>query len=505
MKPTALIILDGWGQRAQSEGNAVQAAAPVYFQHYLRHYPHSELSASGLDVGLPAGQMGNSEVGHLNIGAGRIVYQPLTQIHKDIEEGTLFTMPVFQEAFQSALESGRKFHLLGLVSDGGVHSHLEHLIAMLGYAREIGLEQVYVHAFMDGRDTSPTGGIEYLRQLQEAMDTLGVGRIATITGRYYAMDRDQRWERIKIAYDAIVHGLGQTAESMEEAMLKSYQDGVTDEFIKPIVLDPSGRIETADSVLFFNFRPDRARQMTRALTEPDFDGFITEPLALRYYTLTQYDVEFTHLKAIYPPSSFKNTIGEYLSAMGYRQFRIAETEKYAHVTFFFNGGREEPFPGEERVLIASPKVATYDLKPEMSAEGVKDRLIEAVRAKKHDFYLCNFANPDMVGHTGVFEAAVQAVRTVDKCLGQVLDAFLAQGIQVLITADHGNCEEMYDAKGELFTAHTTNPVPLILVGAGEVTLRSGGRLADLSPTILELMGLPIPEEMTGHSLIGGMK
>lgn len=502
MKPTALIILDGWGVRSEPEGNAVIQAHPENFLELKANYPYGEISASGLDVGLPAGQMGNSEVGHLNIGAGRVVYQPLTQIHKDLEDGTLYNNPTFAQAFAGAKESGKKFHFLGLLSDGGVHSHIDHLKGMLKYAKEVGLEKVYVHAFLDGRDTLPNSGKGYLEELQAVMRDYHLGKIATVSGRYYAMDRDRRWERVEKAYLALVEGQGETASDVSKAMDESYERGITDEFFLPTVIDPEGLIEDGDTVLFFNFRPDRAREMSTVLTDPTFDAFPVKRMKLDYYGLTQYDTEFQNVKVIYEPQSFVNTMGEYLSNQDYKQFRIAETEKYAHVTFFFNGGREEPFSGEERVLIPSPKVATYDLEPAMSVVGIKERFIQAIEEKKHDFYLCNFANPDMVGHTGVLQAAIQAIKTVDGCLGEVVDALKKAGVQILITADHGNCEEMIDPEtGDVLTAHTTNPVPLIIIAEGVEGIEEGGRLADLSPTILDLMGLEQPIEMTGHSLI----
>ncbi|HHT21522.1 MAG TPA: 2,3-bisphosphoglycerate-independent phosphoglycerate mutase [Tissierellia bacterium] len=502
MKPTALIILDGWGVRAEPEGNAIIQAHPKNFLRLKADHPYGEISASGLDVGLPAGQMGNSEVGHLNIGAGRVVYQPLTQIHRDLEDGTLYRNPTFVQAFARAKASGQKFHFLGLLSDGGVHSHIDHLKGMLRYAKQVGLERVYVHAFLDGRDTLPTSGKGYLEELQTTMREYGLGKIATVSGRYYAMDRDRRWERVEKAYLALVEGEGETATDVSRAMDESYERGITDEFFLPTVIDRDGLIEDGDTVLFFNFRPDRAREMSTVLTDPTFEAFPVQRMSLDYYGLTQYDTEFQNVKVIYEPQSFVNTMGEYLSNLEFRQFRIAETEKYAHVTFFFNGGREEPFSGEERVLIPSPKVATYDLEPAMSAEGIKDRFIQAIQEKNHDFYLCNFANPDMVGHTGVMPAAIQAIQTVDGCLGEVVAALRQAGVQVLITADHGNSEEMIDpATDDVLTAHTTNPVPLIIIADDVETIEPGGRLADLSPTILDLMGLEQPKEMTGHSLI----
>lgn len=502
MKPTALIILDGWGVRTEEYGNAVIQAHPANFLDLKTRYPNTTISASGLDVGLPIDQMGNSEVGHLNIGAGRVVYQPLTQIHRDIEDGTLFQNPLFQAAFTGAKQSGKKFHFLGLLSDGGVHSHIDHLKGMLRYAKQVGLERVNLHAFLDGRDTLPTSGKGFVEEIDRYMSEIGLGQIATISGRYYAMDRDRRWERVEKAYDALVNGIGEHAPDPSSAMDLSYERGITDEFFLPTIIHEDGLIEAGDTVLFFNFRPDRAREMSTVLTDETFNAFPTKKLHLDYYGLTQYDTEFQHVKVIYEPNSFHNTLGEYLSNRGFTQFRIAETEKYAHVTFFFNGGREEPFVGEDRALIPSPKVATYDLEPQMSAIAVKDRLIEAIKLHKYDFYLCNFANPDMVGHTGVMPAAIKAVQTVDQCLGEVVQAFLQAGVQVVITADHGNCEEMLDEEtGDVLTAHTTNPVPVIILSDEPVEFQDGGRLADLAPTILELMGISQPEEMTGHSLI----
>ena len=501
MKPTALIILDGWGERSEEFGNAVIQANPENFRRLRVEHPFSLVSASGLDVGLPAGQMGNSEVGHLNIGAGRVVYQPLTQIHRDIEEGTLFEKPLFKAAFESAKLSGHKFHFLGLLSDGGVHSHIDHLKGMLQYAKQVGLERVNLHAFLDGRDTLPNSGLGFIQEMDHYMRDIGVGQIATISGRYYAMDRDRRWERVHKAYDALVNGIGEQADDSISAMENSYERGITDEFFLPTIIHPEGLIEEGDTVLFFNFRPDRAREMSTVLTDETFEAFPTKRLHLDYYGLTQYDTEFQHVKVIYEPTSFDNTLGEYLAKEGYRQFRIAETEKYAHVTFFFNGGREESFVGEDRVLVPSPKVATYDLEPQMSAGEVKERLLEAI-PKGYDFYLCNFANPDMVGHTGIMQAAITAVQTVDRCLGEAVEAFLEAGVQVVITEYHGKCEEMIDElTGDILTAHTTNPVPLIIISHDPIEIMDGGRLADLAPTILDLMGLNQPKEMTGHSLI----
>ncbi|WP_459129998.1 2,3-bisphosphoglycerate-independent phosphoglycerate mutase [Guggenheimella bovis] len=491
MNKAALIILDGWGETVLTRGNAVLEAHATYFNRLLNECPRGTLRTDGLFVGLPEGQMGNSEVGHMNIGAGRVIYQPLTRISKDLTDGTLEQNESFQEIFRLAKVHGRRLHILGLISDGGVHSHIEHVKGILEIAKR---EEVvtYVHAFMDGRDTPPTSGAHYLEELN--------GPIATVSGRYYAMDRDNRWERIKESYDAIVYGKGERVASAVEGVKKSYEAGVTDEFIKPFIVDPEGLIRKDDVVFFINFRPDRAREITRALTQPDFNEFPHEALDLHYFTMTEYDHTLQVLTVIYPPKGIENTLGEYLSNLGLKQFRIAETEKYAHVTFFFNGGREEPFVGEERRLIPSPKVATYDLQPEMSAEGVKNALVEALKEERADFYLCNFANPDMVGHTGVFEAAVQAIKKVDACLEEIVECCKEKGISVIITADHGNAEEMIDESGNVLTSHSLNPVPFLIVGETG-TIRTGGKLADIAPTVLDLMDIQKPEEMTGESLL----
>ncbi|MDK2855625.1 MAG: 2,3-bisphosphoglycerate-independent phosphoglycerate mutase [Bacillota bacterium] len=506
-RPIVLIVMDGWGERGEREGNAVALAQTPNIDGYLKKYPHTLLGAAGEDVGLPAGQMGNSEVGHLNLGAGRIVYQELTRISRAIREGTFFTNPVLTEAMAKA--RGQSLHLMGLLSDGGVHSHIEHLFAFLELAKRSGLGRVYVHAFLDGRDVPPACARRYLEELEKKCAELSIGEIATISGRYYAMDRDRRWERTALAYRALVHGQGETAPSAQAALEAAYARGETDEFVRPTVIlrqdgTPRGRIEDGDVVIFFNFRPDRARQLTRALIEADFAGFDRGPRVPRvhFVCLTQYDETFAAPVA-FPPEELRDTLGEYLAAKGLKQLRIAETEKYAHVTFFFSGGEEKPFPGEERRLIPSPKVATYDLKPEMSAYEVTDALLKELGEREYDLVVLNYANADMVGHTGSLEAAIRAVEAVDACVGRVVQAVLERGGAAIITADHGNAEEMIDpVTGEPHTAHTTNPVPFILVTPepGRWGLRRG-RLADVAPTILELLGLPRPEAMTGKSLL----
>ncbi len=506
---TALIIMDGFGLSKDIKGNAIYSEGTPNISKLMQQYPTSSLGASGMAVGLPEGQMGNSEVGHLNIGAGRVVYQELTRITKSIADGDFFQKAEFLDAIANAKQKGSALHLIGLVSDGGVHSHQEHLYAFLKLAKEQGIgERTFIHCLMDGRDVPPDSGKGFIEQLEVKIKEIGAGKIATVMGRYWAMDRDNRWERVQKAYDAMVNGIGATAADAVSAMQQSYDKEEYDEFVQPTVIEQAGKpiakIAAQDSVIFFNFRPDRAREITRSLTEPDFDGFARTYFPTYYVTLTQYDKTFQHVHVAYKPQTLENTLGEYLAKNGKTQFRIAETEKYAHVTFFFNGGVEQPNDGEERVLIASPKVATYDLQPEMSAYEVADKAVELIRAEKYDVMVLNFANCDMVGHTGVFDAAVQAVKAVDECVQKVVDAILAVGGNVLITADHGNAEIMVDPQtGGPFTAHSTNPVPLILVGKDYVgkKLRDGGKLADLAPTMLKLMGLPQPEEMEGNSLI----
>jgi 2,3-bisphosphoglycerate-independent phosphoglycerate mutase len=506
-KLTALIILDGFGKGQADAGNAIALAGIPNITALKNEYPHTTIGASGMDVGLPRGQMGNSEVGHMNIGAGRIVYQELTRISKDIEDGGFFEKPEFLGAIDNVKKHGTKLHVYGLVSDGGVHSHQEHLYALLELAKRHGLENVYIHCFMDGRDVPPDSGKGFIEQLEEKIKEIGIGEIATVMGRYYAMDRDNRFERIEKAYAAMVRGEGVTATSAVQAMQQSYDKGEMDEFVMPTVIMKGGRpvatIEPHDSIIFFNFRPDRAREITRTFIDPDFNGFAREYFPVYYVCMTQYDKTFMNVQVAYKPQSLANTLGEYLAKNGKRQFRIAETEKYAHVTFFFNGGVEKPNEGEDRFLIPSPKVATYDLKPEMSAYEVADEAVKHIESGEYDVMILNFANPDMVGHTGILEAAVKAVKAVDECVGRVVKAIQKMGGEVIITADHGNSEKMFDEAGGPFTAHTTKPVPLILVSERYkgARLRQDGRLADIAPTMLDLMGLPQPEEMTGQSLI----
>ena len=502
-QPLALIILDGFGCREETKGNAIAAARTPHLDHLMACCPHTRIGASGMDVGLPDGQMGNSEVGHTNIGAGRIVYQELTRITKSFDEGEALGNPALTAAMENARRPGQALHLMGLLSDGGVHSHIRHLYGLMEMARRFAVERVYLHCFMDGRDVPPTSGIEFIAALQQKIKELGLGQIATVSGRYYAMDRDNRWERVKLAYDAIVNGKGNKGPDPVAVMQKSYDAGVTDEFIVPTVVTEGAGIKAGDSVIFFNFRPDRARELTRALVDPDFAGFEREKgfFPLTYICMTQYDATMPNVEVAYRPESLANTLGEYLSRLGKTQLRIAETEKYAHVTFFFNGGVEAPYEGEDRVLIPSPKVATYDLQPEMSAYAVTDEAVRRIENGRYDVIILNYANCDMVGHTGVFEAAVKAVEAVDTCLGRLLAALEKAGGRAFLTADHGNADQMADENGAPFTAHTTNPVPFVAIGFGDVTLRSGGRLADIAPTMLQAMGLPQPEEMTGRSLL----
>ena len=512
MKPiTALLILDGFGCRNETDGNAILTDGAKNFKSLWLKYPHTRIGASGMDVGLPEGQMGNSEVGHLNIGAGRIVYQEFTRISKSIVDGDFFENKAFVSAIENCLKNGTSLHLLGLCSDGGVHSHLTHLYALIKLAHNHGLDRVFIHCFMDGRDVPPQSGLGFIETLEKELTEIGCGRIATVMGRYYAMDRDNRYERVQRAYAAMAYGEGVQTNSAAAAMEKSYADGVTDEFVLPAVVTrggvPIGKISANDSVIFFNFRPDRAREITRAFLQPDFTGFERKNgiFPLHYVSMTQYDKTFGDwLTVAYSPVSLSNTLGEYLALKGKTQLRIAETEKYAHVTFFFNGGVEAPNTGEDRCLIPSPKVATYDLKPEMSAYEVTDEAVRRVNSGLYDVMILNFANPDMVGHTGVMNAAVAAIHAVDACLIKVVQAILATGGRCVITADHGNAETMIDPEtGGPFTAHTTNPVPCILVDPArmDVTMRDGGRLSDLAPTLLELMELPVPDEMTGKSLL----
>ena len=505
MKPVMLCILDGFGHNPEAYGNAIKKATTPSLDRYLNDYPHTLIGASGLDVGLPDGQMGNSEVGHTNIGAGRIVYQELTRITKSIADGDFFDNKALLAAVDNAKSTGKALHLMGLLSDGGVHSHNTHLYALLALAKKRGLANVYVHAIMDGRDVPPESGKDFVAQLLAKMEEIGVGTLATISGRYYAMDRDNRWDRVEKAYKAFVYGetdVGKIEEPLT-AMQASYNAGVTDEFVLPVVTCRGGRISAGDSLVFFNFRPDRAREITRSFVDDTFEGFARKNgrFPLTYVCFTQYDATMPNVLVAFAPDGLYNVMGAYLASCGKTQLRIAETEKYAHVTFFFNGGVEAPFEGEDRALVASPQVATYDLQPEMSAPGVAEECVRRVKSGKYDVIILNFANCDMVGHTGFFDAAVTAVEAVDKAAGQVIDAVLEVGGCILLTADHGNADKMYEPDGSPFTAHTTNPVPLAIIGAGDVKLRENGVLADLAPTMLQLLGLPQPAEMKGTSLL----
>ena len=509
-KLTALIILDGFGCTEETEGNAIAINGVKNIRALWNKYPHTHIGASGRDVGLPAGQMGNSEVGHTNIGAGRVVFQDFTRISDAVADGSLAENPVVIGAIENCKAHDSALHLYGLLSDGGVHSHIEHLFALIDIAKASGLEKVYVHCFTDGRDVAVDSGIGFVRALEVKMRETGCGKIATVMGRYYAMDRNSNYDRTEKAYSALVYGEGLQFDSAEEAVASSYANGVTDEFIVPSVIleggKPVGTIGKNDSIIFYNFRPDRARQITRAFIDRDFTQFERRYgwFPLYYACMTQYSADFNdRVHILFPPEKLDGTMGEYLASCGKTQLRIAETEKYAHVTFFFNGGVERVFEGEDRILIPSPDVPTYDLKPEMSAYEVTEKAIECVDSGKYDFMVLNFANPDMVGHTGVLEAAVKAVGAVDKCVGKLVPRILANGGSCLITADHGNCEKMFDDKGEPFTPHTTNPVPLIYVSAEAdgKKLAEGGKLCDLAPTLLHMMGLPVPAEMSGKCLI----
>jgi 2,3-bisphosphoglycerate-independent phosphoglycerate mutase len=506
-KLTMLMILDGFGENPNNEGNAVNLAKKPNIDKLRKICPVSHIDASGAAVGLPDGQMGNSEVGHTNIGAGRIVYQKLTKITKSIEDGDFFSIPEFTEAIENVKKNNSKLHIMGLLSDGGVHSHQRHLYGLLELAKRKGLDNnVFIHAFMDGRDTLPASGEGYIQELQEKMKEKGVGKIATLSGRYYAMDRDKRWDRVEKAYNALVRGEGVLAKDPIQAIEESYQQEIFDEFVVPTVItdandQPLAKIESGDSVIFFNFRPDRARQLTRAIVDDKFDGFKTDKLDIDFVCMTEYDDTMPNVKIAFKPEELTNTFGEVVSKLGKKQLRIAETEKYAHVTFFFNGGREEPYPGEDRILVNSPKVATYDLQPEMSAYEVTEKVVEAINSEKYDTIILNFANTDMVGHTGNIDAAIKAVEAVDKCVGEIVEAVQKQNGVLLITADHGNAEQMIDYQtGEPLTSHTTNLVPLILVGMENVELKDG-RLCDLTPTMLDIMEEQKPKEMTGESLL----
>ncbi len=506
-KQYLLMILDGVGLNDEERGNAFKLANTPNIDKYIQKYPNSYIKTSGMAVGLPEGQMGNSEVGHTNIGAGRIVYQELTRITKEINEKTFFKNEELLEAMKHVKENDSALHLMGLVSDGGVHSHIDHLYALLQMAKENNIEKVYVHAILDGRDTPQTSAIDYLKDLELKMKEIGVGKIATISGRYYAMDRDNRWDRIKLAYDAIANGKGNNFKTVQKAVETSYEAQEFDEFVKPIVIvdedsNPISTVSSNDSVIFFNFRPDRARQITKSFVNNDFNEFETKKIDnLCFVTMTQYDDSIKNVKIAYKPQVLKNTFGEYISKLGYTQLRTAETEKYAHVTFFFNGGREEPYKGEERILVPSPKVATYDLKPEMSAYEVTDNVINAINDKKYDVIVMNFANGDMVGHTGNLEKAIEAVEALDICVGKIISKIEEVHGEAIITADHGNCEYMLDLKtGEPITSHSTFDVPVIVVSDRVKGIHSGS-LCDLTPTLLNLMGIEKPEEMTGVSIV----
>ena len=501
-KPVVLCIMDGFGIRDITEGNAIHTAKTPNLDKFFAENPFTTIGASGLDVGLPDGQMGNSEVGHTNIGAGRVVYQMLVKITKDIKDGVFFNIDVLKNAMENCKKNDSALHLIGLLSDGGVHSHIEHLYGLLEMAKKNGLDKVYVHCLMDGRDVSTTSGVGFIKDLQAKMSELGIGKIASVMGRYYAMDRDFAWDRVEKAYAAMVYGEGVQNSDPIAAMEESYANDVTDEFILPTVVDANGVIKANDSVVSFNFRPDRARQFTRTFVDPDFNGFERRNgfLPLCYVCMTQYDETMPNVSVAYPPEELKMTLGEYLAINNMTQLRIAETQKYAHVTFFFNGGEEKTFNGEDRILIKSPNVPTFDLMPEMSAYPVCDAVCEQIRSGKYDAVILNFANCDMVGHTGVFEAAVKAVEAVDECVGKVVDATTEMGGAVIITADHGNADCMVGDDGNPFTPHTTNPVPFCIVGH-PCKLKEGGRLADIAPTMLKILGLAQPEQMTGESMI----
>lgn len=506
-KVNMLMILDGFGDNPNKDGNAIKLAITPNIDRLMKKYPNTDIYASGPYVGLPEGQMGNSEVGHTNIGAGRIVYQELTRITKSIEDGDFFSIPEFISAIDNCKKHNSKLHILGLVSDGGVHSHIRHLYGLLEMAKRRDFEDVYVHCFLDGRDTPPASAESYILKLQDKMKEKGIGKIATISGRFYAMDRDKRWQRIQKCYDAMVNGEGIKASSAIKAIEDSYQKEVFDEFVEPTVIcngeNPVAKIEENDSVIFFNFRPDRAREITRAIVDKNFKEFETKPMDLYYVCFTNYDETMPNVHIAFKKELLKNTFGEVVSDAGLTQLRIAETEKYAHVTFFFNGGEEKQYEGEDRILVPSPKVETYDLKPEMSAYEVTDKVVEALKADKYDVIILNFANTDMVGHTGSLPAAIKAVETVDECVGKIAEIIEEKKGNLIITADHGNADQMIDYKtGEPHTAHTTNPVPVILVTDDKsLKLKSDGKLADLAPTMLELMGLKKPDEMTGESLL----
>ena len=519
-RPNCIIIMDGYGISENEKGNAIKAARSEYVNYLMKEYPSTVIGASGMDVGLPEGQMGNSEVGHLNIGAGRVIYQDLTKITKAISDGDFFENPALKKAIDNAVSNDKKLHLYGLLSTGGVHSHITHLFALLKLAKDSGVKETYVHCFLDGRDTLPTSGIDFVKDLQNEIDKIGYGKIASVCGRYYVMDRDNNWDRIEKAYDMLTIGNGEVATNAIQAVSNSYEKGVTDEFMLPTNICENGKpvalIEKGDSIIFFNFRPDRARQITRAISQEEFVPFVDEEkgkkmyferksgfLAPTYVGFAVYDSSFKDVYVAFPPEDIINTLPQYLSKLGLTQLHIAETEKYAHVTFFFNAKLEAPVEGETRIVVPSPKVATYDMQPEMSAEGVADKAVKELDTNKYDVMILNFANCDMVGHTGVFDAAKKAVCTVNCCVKKVIDKILAMGGNAIVTADHGNADKMLDENGAVFTAHTTNKVPFIVVGEAfkGKKLLDGGKLCDIAPTLLDMMGLEIPKEMTGKSLI----
>ena len=502
-RPTMLMILDGYGLNKKTHGNAIAAAEKPNLDRIFAEYPSTSLKACGLAVGLPEGQMGNSEVGHLNIGAGRVVYQDLTMITKSIEDGSFFENPAFLKAVDHVKKNGSTLHLLGLLSDGGVHSHIDHLLALTDMAKRNGVEKLCVHCFLDGRDVPPRCAVKYIDTLTDHLDELGIGTVGIVSGRYYAMDRDKRWERVEKAYDAMTTGEGLHAATAREAVTAAYERDENDEFVLPTVVDGAIPVSDGDAMIMFNFRPDRAREITRTFVDRDFDGFSRKKTVndIFYVCMTQYDAEMPNVTLAFPPEHLRNTLGEYISELGLSQLRIAETEKYAHVTFFFNGGVEEPNEGEDRILVPSPKVATYDMKPEMSAFEVTDKVLEAIESDKYDVIILNFANADMVGHTGVMDAAVKAIETLDRCVPKIADAVLAKDGQILLTADHGNADVMLDNDDNIVTAHSLNDVPLVHIANRPVQLSDGGRLCDIAPTMLKLMGLAIPAEMTGKPLV----
>ncbi len=501
-KPIALIIMDGYGYNPSTYGNAIAAANTPNIDKYMKG-PYTYIGASGLNVGLPDGQMGNSEVGHTNIGAGRIVYQMLVKITKDINDGVFFENKALLGAIENCKKNNSALHIMGLLSPGGVHSHMDHIFAVVEMAKRNGLEKVYLHTFLDGRDVPPSSAAEYMKETTAKLEEIGVGKVATVAGRFYAMDRDNAWDRVEKAYAAMVYGEGNKACCPNKAIADSYANGVTDEFVVPVVCDGAEPIKENDSVIFCNFRPDRARQITRSFVDPDFSGFERKKgfFPVHFVCMAQYDASMPNVTVAYPPEELKMTLGEFLAKNGLKQLRIAETQKYAHVTFFFNGGEEKQFEGEDRILIKSPDVETFDMKPEMSAYEITDAVVDVINKDLYDVIILNYANCDMVGHTGIFDAAKTAVEAVDECVGRTVDAVLAKGGIALITADHGNADKMLEEDGSPFTAHTTNPVPFIVVGEDCEVVEEGGVLADISPTIIKLLGLPQPKEMTGKSLI----